>query len=107
MTGLANRKRGHTANPSGTAFAGRTRTCTLVSALFDHGTPEDRETLEARAVGYLRRAIEADPDRLLPQVPAERDLDPLRRRADFCDLMADASFPRDPFVAPSPRSGPR
>ena len=38
-------------------------TCTLVSALFDHGTPEDRGKLEARAVGYLRRAIEADPDR--------------------------------------------
>ncbi len=53
-------------------------------------------------MGYLRRAIEGDPDRLLPQVTADRDLDPLRRRADFRDLMADASFPRDPFVQPSP-----
>ena len=81
--------------------------CALVSALLDQGGPEDREKLEARAVGYLRRAIEADPNRLLPQVPDDRDLDPLRRHADFRGLMADASFPRDSFVPPSPLSGPR
>ncbi len=74
------------------------RDCALVSALHDIGATEDREKLAARAVGYLRRAIEGDPDRLLLQVSADRDLDPLRSRADFRALMADASFPRDPFV---------
>ena len=67
--------------------------CALVSALLDHGSSEDREKLDVRAVGYLRRAIEGDPDRLLPQVTADRDLDPIRSRADFRDLIADASFP--------------
>jgi hypothetical protein len=82
-------------------------TCTLVSALLDQRAPEDRDKLEAQAVGYLRRAIEADSDRLLPQVSADREIDPLRGRADFRDLMANASFPRDPFVPPSPLSGRR
>ena len=72
--------------------------CALVSALLDHGATEDREKHAARAVGYLRSAIAGDPDRLLPQVPADHNLDPLRSRADFRDLMADASFPSDPFV---------
>ena len=67
--------------------------CALVSALLDQGAPEDREKLEARAVGYLRRAIEGDPDRLLPQVPADRDLDPLRRRADFRDADGRRELP--------------
>ena len=78
--------------------------CALVSALLGPGAPGDREELEARAVGYLRQAIEQEPDRFLPQVAAERDLDPLRGRADFRDLMAGVRFPRDPFVQPSPLS---
>ena len=76
--------------------------CAMVSALDDRRSPDDREKLEARAVGYLRRAIEGDLARILPQVAADRDLDPLRGRADFRDLMADAIFPRDPFAQPSP-----
>jgi hypothetical protein len=32
--------------------------CAMVSALNDQGSPDDGEKLEARAVGYLRRAIE-------------------------------------------------
>ena len=78
--------------------------CALVSALLGPGAPGDREELEARAVGYLRQAIEQEPDRFLPQVAAERDLDPLRGRADFRDLMAGVRFPGDPFVQPSPLS---
>jgi WD40 repeat protein/tetratricopeptide (TPR) repeat protein len=73
-----------------------------VSALIDHRAPDDREKLAARAVGYLRRALEGDPDRILRLIPADRDLDPLRSRADFRSLMADAIFPADPFVQPSP-----
>ena len=76
----------------------RARALSMMSALEDRVAPDDRETLRARAVGYLRRAIEGDRDRLLPQVRADRDLDPLRGRADLRDLMADASFPRDPFA---------
>jgi WD40 repeat protein/serine/threonine protein kinase len=73
-----------------------------VSHLLDHGSPEDREKLAARAVGYLRRAIQRDPDRIATLAAADRDLDPLRSRADFRGQMADALFPRDPFIAPSP-----
>jgi WD40 repeat protein len=78
--------------------------CAKVSALNDPGSSadKDREKLEARAVGYLRRAIDRDPDRIVPLVAADRDLDSLRGRADFRRLMDDANFPRDPFVQPSP-----
>ena len=78
--------------------------CAMVSALDDRGSPDDRERLQARAVGYLRRAIEGDGAQILTQVAADRDLDPLRGRADFRGLMADAIFPRDPFARPSPPS---
>jgi WD40 repeat protein/tetratricopeptide (TPR) repeat protein len=80
--------------------------CAMVSALDDRGSPDDRETLQVRAVGYLRRAIEGDGAQFLPQVAADRDLDPLRGRADFRGLMADAAFPRDPFARPSPLPRP-
>jgi serine/threonine-protein kinase len=77
------------------------RDCALVAALLDPGATEDRDNLAERALGYLRRAIEGDPDHLLPQIPADHDLDPLRDRADFRELMADATFPRDPFAPAS------
>jgi hypothetical protein len=74
--------------------------CAMVSALDGQCSPDDREKLEARAVGYLRRALERDHDRILADIPNDRDLDSLRGRADFRDLMADASFPADPFAHP-------
>jgi hypothetical protein len=46
-------------------------------------------------VGYLRRAIEGDVAQVLPldSGDCDRVLDPLRSRADFRDLLTDASFP--------------
>ncbi len=37
-------------------------------------------------MGYLRRSIEGDSARILPQVATDRDLEPLRGRADFLAL---------------------
>jgi hypothetical protein len=74
----------------------------MVSALDNQSSPDDREKLQAWAVGYIRRSIEGDSARILPQVATDRDLDALRGRADFRALMADAGFPLDPFVQPSP-----
>ncbi len=74
----------------------------MVSALDDRASTGDRERLQARAVDCLRRAVERDKTRILPLIPGDRDLDPLRGRADFRDMMADAVFPRDPFEQPSP-----
>jgi tetratricopeptide (TPR) repeat protein len=76
--------------------------CAMLSALDGQGSPEDRGKLEARAVGYLRRAIAGNSARILPQVATDRDLNPLRGRSDFLDMLADASFPGDPFAPPSP-----
>lgn len=78
------------------------RACALVSALNDQGSPEEREKFATRAVEYLRRAIEGDQPGIRPLVGSNRDLDPLRTRADFQDMMTDAGFPRDPFAQPSP-----
>jgi WD40 repeat protein len=78
--------------------------CAMLSVLNDQGPPDEREKLEARAVGYLRRAIENDQGELISLLASDRDLDPLRSRADFRDLLADASFPRHPF-ATAPGSG--
>jgi hypothetical protein len=78
----------------------------MVSVLDDQASSSDREKLQARAVEYLRRAVEADPLRMLPQVADDRDLDPLRNRADFHDMIADAAFPRDPFLKAGPGSEP-
>jgi serine/threonine protein kinase/WD40 repeat protein len=80
--------------------------CSMMSILEEQVSPEDRETLQARAVRYLRRAINGDQDGLLPLVRTDRDLDPLHGRADFRHLMADASFPRDPFAPAAPVSAP-
>ena len=74
--------------------------CATVSALNEDASPADREQLEARAVRYLQIAIERDPAAFVPQAAFERDLDPLRNRADFRALMADPTFPRDPFARP-------
>jgi hypothetical protein len=73
--------------------------CAMMSALDAQASADDRENLQARAVEYLRKSIERDRAQNLTLVAT--DLDPLRDRADFRDLMADASFPRDPFVQPS------
>ena len=79
--------------------------CAMASAFDDKAPLDDRERLQARAVGFLRQAIEGDVDRILPMVAADHDLDPLRNRVDFRDLMADARFPRNPFGKPVPGSG--
>jgi tetratricopeptide (TPR) repeat protein len=75
--------------------------CAMVSALDDHVSPDDREKLEVRAVEYLRSAIEGNWSSYRALVSEDRDLDPLRGRADFRNLMADLGFPRDPFAGPS------
>jgi eukaryotic-like serine/threonine-protein kinase len=77
--------------------------CALVSALNDRGSPHDHEKLEARAMGYLRRALDGDAAQIQPMLATDRDLDSLRNRADFRGLVADAKFPRDPFAQPFPR----
>jgi WD40 repeat protein/serine/threonine protein kinase len=76
--------------------------CAMVSALDDRASPDDRDNNATRAVAYLRRAIDGDQARILPMVAPDRDFDPIRTRADFRDMMAEASFPRDPFKQPSP-----
>ncbi len=78
--------------------------CAMISALDDRGSTHEREKLQVRALGYLRGAIAADQNTFLPLVRTDHDLDPLRNRADFRDLMADVGFPRDPFGEPSPLS---
>ena len=78
------------------------RAGTMASALNDRASPEDREDLEARAVDFLLRAIAGNTARILPRVATDHDLDPLRRRADFRFMMADANFPSDPFTQPPP-----
>jgi WD40 repeat protein/tetratricopeptide (TPR) repeat protein len=75
----------------------------MVSALDDQISPDEREKIQARAVEYLQRAIERQAS-FTATISEDRDLDPLRNRADFHDVMADAGFPRDPFVPPSPLS---
>lgn len=74
----------------------------MISTLDERGSTEERENLEARAVKYLHRAIEADQAGIMPMIPRDHDLDPLRDRTDFRDLVADPGFPRDPFTQPSP-----
>ncbi len=76
--------------------------CSMVSVLDDRGSPDVREEFATRAVEHLRRAIEGNQAGILPMVASDRDLDPLRTRADFRDMMAEVSFPRDPFKQPSP-----
>ena len=76
--------------------------CAMMSVLDVRGSADDRERFLVRGVEYLRRAVKGDKSRILTLIPGDHDLDPLRRRADFRDMMADASFPSDPFTQPSP-----
>jgi tetratricopeptide (TPR) repeat protein len=78
--------------------------CAMVSALDVRLSPEDREKLRTRAVAYLRSVIEQDRLGAPTRIAEDRDLDPLRDRADFRGLMADTVFPRNPFASPSPLS---
>jgi WD40 repeat protein/tetratricopeptide (TPR) repeat protein len=70
----------------------------MISALDDRLSPREREKLQARAVRYLRQALDPDNVEYLALISDDRDLDPLRDRADFRGLMADLRFPRDPFA---------
>jgi tetratricopeptide (TPR) repeat protein len=79
--------------------------CAMLSVLDEKLLPAEREKLEVRAVASLRKAIEEDRAQYPALIAEDPDLDALRNRADFCDLIADAGFPRDPFVPPSPLSG--
>ncbi len=72
----------------------------MISALDDQASVADREKLQARAVEYLRRAIQGNQAQFRTVASEDRDLDALRGRADFGDLMADPDFPRDPFAPP-------
>jgi serine/threonine-protein kinase len=59
-------------------------------------SPAERKEYAARAIAGLRRAITAgfaDVALLLRDI----DLDPLRPRRDFQELLLDLSFPADPF----------
>jgi hypothetical protein len=50
-------------------------------------------------IADLRRAVAAG-YRNYAHMRKDPDLDPLRRRADFQQLMLDLAFPADPFTRP-------
>ncbi|WP_337173238.1 hypothetical protein [Paludisphaera sp.] len=77
----------------------------IISALRDRGCTEESENLEARAVDYLRRAIEVDRALFLPMVSEGHDFDPLRHRTNFRAIMADVVLPPIPS-SPFRRSAP-
>jgi WD40 repeat protein len=79
--------------------------CAMISALDDQASLAERERLQLRAVACLRRAIVGGQASHPAVLSGDSDLDPLRTRADFHDVMADAGYPPDPFVPPSPLSG--
>jgi tetratricopeptide (TPR) repeat protein len=74
-------------------------------------SPAEREAIAsgyaARAVEFLDRARRAgsfaDPAKL-KDLTSDRDLDPLRSRADFRLLMSDAAFPAEVFAPEAPAS---
>jgi eukaryotic-like serine/threonine-protein kinase len=76
--------------------------CSMISVLDEHISPADRESLRVRAVEYIRRAIASGSDYYQTLIRGDHDVDPLRGRADFRDLMADLVFPRHPIVLESP-----
>jgi Tol biopolymer transport system component len=78
--------------------------CYRISNLLDPSSAGEREEFEARAVRYLRRAVEGDPGRYLARITDRGHFGRLRGRADFQGMVADAIFPPDPFVQPSPLS---
>jgi hypothetical protein len=53
-------------NPDPDDLYNMARDCAMASALDGRGSPEGREKLEARAVEYLRRAIEGNMAQILP-----------------------------------------
>jgi hypothetical protein len=59
--------------------------------------PAEREPRARRAIGALREAVVAG-GLTLAQVRVTPLLDPLRSRTDFRELIADLSFPADPFA---------
>jgi WD40 repeat protein len=62
----------------------------------EESTPVECEAQLSRAVDWLARSIDAGvADFAL--MDTDKDLDPLRGRADFQALMLDRSFPRDPI----------
>jgi hypothetical protein len=72
-----------------------------LSLLSEHATPpvlsSERAALADRAMEALRRALVAGfSDFHL--MDRDKDLDPLRSRADFKALMLDRGFPLDPFA---------
>ena len=73
-----------------------------LSADLAPGAAGEREELEARAVRHLRRAISGSPARYLAIATRANTFRGLRGRADFRGMVADASFPSDPFAQPSP-----
>jgi WD40 repeat protein len=77
-----------------------------VLAQYDPSPPPlaERDRMADRAMATLRRVLEANPS-LNVDLNGDRDLDPLRTRADFRALLMNRAFPRDPFAAPSPLSG--
>ncbi len=88
--------------------------CSRIWALLDPGSDEEREKLQSRAVTYLRRAIEGDPDRYpAHRIATSSSFRRLRDRADYQGMLADAIFPRNPFAQASPiaqtaiKSGPK
>ncbi len=88
------------ADPEPGDFFNMACACAMISVLDEQESGEEREKLQKRSVELLRKAIEGDHDRILAVIPADRDLDSLRARSDFRELMADAIFPRDPFARP-------
>jgi WD40 repeat protein/tetratricopeptide (TPR) repeat protein len=78
--------------------------CAMVSSLDHQVSPDATEKLKVRAMEFLRSAIEEDQAAYPALFSEDHDLDPLRDRAEFRDLMADVVFPRDPFDGPSPLS---
>jgi serine/threonine protein kinase/WD40 repeat protein len=74
-----------------------------LSTLSRSGEPassSDRgEELALRAIDALRRALAAGVTDYA-HMDRDHDLDPLRQRQDFRDLMLDRVFPSDPFARP-------
>ena len=79
----------------------RTKLGLLLDRAATPPTSAEREALADRAMEALRRSLAAGMTdfALMDRDP---DLDPLRNRLDFRDLILDAGFPRDPFADPSP-----
>jgi tetratricopeptide (TPR) repeat protein len=71
------------------------------------GEPELSERYAARAVALLGRAFEADPRDVAERVASDPNLDALRPRADFQELLAASSKAKPsttgPATAPTPR----